>query len=46
MTSGARTRVLIVDDSAMVRKLLADALGANPTSKWSAAPPIRSWRAT
>ena len=30
MTTGARTRVLVVDDSAIVRKLIADALRREP----------------
>ena len=46
--SGARSmtiKVLVVDDSALVRKLLTEMLSGSPTSKWSARPAIRTPRA-
>ncbi len=47
MAASKPTRVLIVDDSAVVRKLLGDALRKESrTSRSSAVRRIRSWRAT
>ena len=42
----ATIRVLIVDDSALIRQLLTEIINDSPTSRWWAPRPIRSWRAT
>ena len=42
-----KIKVLIVDDSAIVRKILAEALGSpSRTSRWWEPRRIHSWRAT
>ena len=41
----AKIRVVVVDDSALVRSLLTEIINRRPTCSASVPPPIRWWRA-